>query len=214
MVDSTLAALAGTRGIVLDGRGYPGSPAYVMLMMHLHGEGPPPIAAKFEEFTISSPDLSARTSRVFTQSIRPAVAPRYTGRTALLIDERAISQAEHLGLHFRAANGTIFVGSPTMGANGAVTNVQQPGGLRVSFTGQRVMHPDGQPLQRVGLQPDVPVKPTIAGTALVVMRCWSGSLLVCSMRDVSRRRLVQIPQRLGVDRTRARTCRTRLRSFR
>ena len=163
MVDSTLMALAGTRGIVLDGRGYPESPAWVRLSQHLYSQSPPPVAARFEEYQLASPDLSQRTTRTFTQSVFPAFPPHYSGRTALLVDERTISQAEHLGLHLRAANGTIFVGSPTMGANGGVTNVQLPGGLRVSFTGARVMHPDGQPLQRVGLQPDVTVTPTIAG---------------------------------------------------
>lgn len=162
MVNGALTALAGTRGIVLDGRGYPTTPAPWALMRHLHN-GTRRTAARFEEYTVTSPDVSTRTVRTFTQNVFPAGAPRYAGRTALLIDERAISQAEHLGLHFRAANGTIFVGSPTMGANGGVTHVDLPGGLRVSFTGVRVMHADGQPLQRVGLQPDVPVTPTVAG---------------------------------------------------
>jgi C-terminal processing protease CtpA/Prc len=164
MVDSTLAALAGTQGVVLDGRGYPTTPAPWLLMQHLHdGTSSPPAAARFEEFALASPDVASRSARRFTQNVFPAKPPRYAGRTALLLDERAISQAEHLGLHFRAANGTLFVGSPTMGANGGVTSVQLPGGLRVSFTGIRVTHPDGRPLQRVGLRPDVAVRPTVVG---------------------------------------------------
>jgi C-terminal processing protease CtpA/Prc len=162
-VDSAMAALASTRGIVFDGRGYPGTPAWVRITQRLHDRVPPPVAAKFEEYMLTAPDTGSRTMRAFEQSVFPAQSPRYSGRTALLIDERAISQAEHLGLHFRAANGTIFVGSPTMGANGGVTSVQLPGGLRVSFTGIRVSYPDGRPLQRVGLQPDVLVTPTISG---------------------------------------------------
>ena len=39
--------------------------------------------------------------------------PLYRGRTVMLIDERAISQSEHTGLFFEAANGTTFIGSPT-----------------------------------------------------------------------------------------------------
>ncbi|HEX6106786.1 MAG TPA: hypothetical protein VFZ26_14455, partial [Gemmatimonadales bacterium] len=44
-----------------------------------------------------------------------------------------------------------------------VTVVLLPGGLQMSFSGHAVRHVDGQQLQRRGLVPDVPVRPTIAG---------------------------------------------------
>jgi len=88
---------------------------------------------------------------------------RYHGTTVMLIDERTISQAEHTGLFFEAANGTKFIGSPTQGTNGDVTNLAVPGGIYVNFTGQGVWHADGRQLQRLGLQPDVEVRPTLAG---------------------------------------------------
>jgi C-terminal processing protease CtpA/Prc len=81
----------------------------------------------------------------------------------MLIDERAISQAEHSGLFYRAANGTVFIGSPTQGADGDVTNFMAPGGIRIAFTGLDVRWPDGRQLQRVGLVPDIEVHPTITG---------------------------------------------------
>ena len=81
----------------------------------------------------------------------------------MLIDERTISQAEHTGLFLEAANGTKFIGSPTQGANGDVTGLSLPGGMYVQFTGQGVSHADGRQLQRVGLQPDIEVLPTLAG---------------------------------------------------
>jgi C-terminal processing protease CtpA/Prc len=87
----------------------------------------------------------------------------YRGRTVMLIDERTMSQAEHAGLFFEAANGTKFIGSRSAGADGDVTNITVPGGLTVSFSGQEIRHADGRPLQRVGLSPDIEVKPTIQG---------------------------------------------------
>jgi C-terminal processing protease CtpA/Prc len=81
----------------------------------------------------------------------------------MLIDERAISQAEHSGLFLKAANGTRFVGSPTNGSNGDITGLFLPGDIQVSFTGQGVRFPDGTQLQRVGLVPDVLVRPTVRG---------------------------------------------------
>jgi C-terminal processing protease CtpA/Prc len=79
------------------------------------------------------------------------------------VDERTASQAEHTGLFFEAANKTLIVGSPTVGANGDVTSVVLPGGLVAWFSGHDGRHADGRQLQRVGLQPDVFVRPTLAG---------------------------------------------------
>jgi C-terminal processing protease CtpA/Prc len=38
-----------------------------------------------------------------------------------------------------------------------------PGGITMGFTGQAVRWPDGRQLQRIGLIPDVLVRPTING---------------------------------------------------
>ena len=97
------------------------------------------------------------------QPLPRTTKPRYRGPTVMLIDERAISQSEHTALFFEAANGTRFVGSPTVGANGDVTTVVLPGGVTANFTGHDVRHADGRQLQRVGIQPHVMVRPTIAG---------------------------------------------------
>jgi len=81
----------------------------------------------------------------------------------MLIDERAISQSEHSGLFYKTANSTVFIGSPTQGANGDVTWFTAPGGIRINFSGHDVRWPDGKQLQRVGLAPDIEVRPTIEG---------------------------------------------------
>jgi hypothetical protein len=74
-----------------------------------------------------------------------------------------MSQAEHIGLFFAAANDTQFVGTPSAGANGDITSHALPHGLFVRFTGQAISHVDGRPLQRVGLPLALEVAPTIAG---------------------------------------------------
>ena len=99
----------------------------------------------------------------FLQPIDATDKWKYKGKTVMLIDERAISQSEHTGLFLEAASGVTFVGSHTQGANGDVTDLFLPGGLRVTFTGHDVRHADGRQLQRVGLVPHVEVKPTIKG---------------------------------------------------
>jgi C-terminal processing protease CtpA/Prc len=97
----------------------------------------------------------------FVQSIPLTEKWRYRGKTVMVIDERNQSQAEHTGLFFEAANNTKFVGSHTAGANGNVTNFVVPGGVNILFSGISVSHVDGRQLQRIGLVPDIEVKPTI-----------------------------------------------------
>ena len=80
-----------------------------------------------------------------------------------LIDERAISQAEHTGLFLEAACQTTFIGSHTRGANGDITFLVLPSGITVSFTGHDVRHADGRQLQRIGLVPHIEARPTIEG---------------------------------------------------
>lgn len=82
----------------------------------------------------------------------------------MLIDEHAQSQAEHTALFFESARPDItFIGAPTAGANGDVTNMVLPGNIKVSFSGHGVRHADGRQLQRLGIQPTIMVKPTIKG---------------------------------------------------
>lgn len=163
MVDSAFRMLAGTKAIVLDDRGYPLGTAWAIApRLNVHGNGV--TAAKFKRLIVSSPDTTRTRTYEFDQPI-PSVpgAVKYTGRTVMLVDERTISQAEHTGLFFESANGTEFIGSPSMGANGDVTNFFIPGNIGITFTGHDVRHADGRQLQRVGLVPQVASSPTIAG---------------------------------------------------
>jgi C-terminal processing protease CtpA/Prc len=55
------------------------------------------------------------------------------------------------------------VGSTTAGADGNVSQIALPGGLRTAISGIGVFYPDKRPTQRIGIVPDVEVRPTIAG---------------------------------------------------
>jgi C-terminal processing protease CtpA/Prc len=163
MVDSAFRVLARTKAIVFDMRGYPNSTAWV-IAPRLNTHADPTVGAKFKRLVVPSPDTSRTTLYEFDQPIPSAgLAPKYTGKTVMLYDERSISQAEHTGLFFEAANGTEFIGSPSMGANGDVTSLLIPGSISISFTGHDVRHADGRQLQRVGQLPKLAVLPTIAG---------------------------------------------------
>lgn len=166
-VETMFRDLAQARAIVFDLRGYPRGTGW-LIAPRLTPRGHV-IAARFRRPLVLYPEGRSGDVRSmaawwdFDQYLPDPVAPTYSGKTVALIDERTLSQAEHAALFLRAANGTVLVGSRSAGANGDVTRFTLPGGILVSFTGQQVLLPDGSRLQRVGLKPDVEVRPTIAG---------------------------------------------------
>lgn len=161
-VDAALAAVSAAPALVFDMRGYPNQTAWA-IAPRLHPRSVP--AARFRRLDPSSPHPDTRTVTEFVQWTPPGPSgpPAYEGRIFMLIDETAVSQAEHTCLFIESCVPVTFVGSPTNGANGDVTTMILPGGITCMFSGQGVWHADGRQLQRAGVQPDIEVRPTIAG---------------------------------------------------
>jgi C-terminal processing protease CtpA/Prc len=107
--------------------------------------------------------LTSTASYFFVEKVPPGATPQYKGKTVMLIDERTIGAAEHLGLWLEAANNTAFIGTPSAGAEGETSNFVLPGGIVVTFSGQDVRHGNSGKLQRLGLQPTVAAAPSIDG---------------------------------------------------
>jgi C-terminal processing protease CtpA/Prc len=163
-VDAMFEALGKTKAIVFDMRGYPRGTAWSIAPRLNTNKAKYGASFRRSQLSAWSPE-EGRSGFYFDQPLPPTdpKKPLYTGPTAMLIDDRAISQSEHSGLFYEAANGTTFIGSPSAGANGDVTSFPQPGGFTVAFTGHDVRHADGRQLQRVGLVPHIAVEPTIRG---------------------------------------------------
>lgn len=160
-VDAMFDAFKDTKGIVFDMRGYPQGTAW-SIAPRLNTRKAT-VAAMFHRRFVDPSGSAAGATLEFLQGLPPTTTPLYQGKTVMLIDDRTQSQAEHTGLFFEAANGTKFVGTPSAGANGDVTTMILPGGVTWMFSGHDVRHADGRQLQRLGLQPDVRVAPTLAG---------------------------------------------------
>src|SRR5258706_4671129 len=72
------------------------------------------------------------------------------------------SSAEYHAMALRARPGAVVVGSTTAAADGNLSPIPLPGGLRTLISGIGVFYPDKRPTQRVGIVPDLVVRPTIA----------------------------------------------------
>jgi C-terminal processing protease CtpA/Prc len=164
-VDKMFETLKDAPAIIFDMRGYPNGTAWAIaprLTEKTHVT-----AAQFwrpilEATSLANSDYSSGTNFTFGQQIPERKGDVYKGKVVMLIDEDAISQAEHTCMFFEAATDVTFIGTPTAGANGDVTNMVLPGNIRVNFSGHDVRHADGRQLQRVGIQPTIRVEPTVA----------------------------------------------------
>ncbi len=152
-----LEQAAGSRGLVIDIRNYPSEFVVFALGQHLVAEETP-----FARFTVPDPANPGAFSFTPPMSLTP-VAPTYAGRVAILVDESSLSQAEYTAMAFRARPGAVVVGSQTAGADGNVSPIPLPGGLRTAISGIGVFYPDKTPTQRIGIVPDIEVRPTIEG---------------------------------------------------
>lgn len=162
-VDAMFERLMDTRAIVFDMRGYPNGTAWpIAPRLNVKGATRGPLFEPPLLLAAGGWDEPGRGT--WYQSLPQGDGkPLYRGRVLMLIDARTQSQAEHTGLFFETACDVVYVGSPSAGSNGDVTNLVLPGGLTMSFSGQGVRRPDGRQLQRVGLVPEVPVRPSLAG---------------------------------------------------
>ncbi|HVG39828.1 MAG TPA: S41 family peptidase, partial [Pyrinomonadaceae bacterium] len=167
-VDQMFETIKGTPAVIFDMRGYPNGTAWAIAPRL--SEKTMPVAALFsrpllEATGLSDTELAGSVNYSFTQKLPERKGDAYKGKVVMLINEDAISQAEHTCMFFEAATDVTFIGTPTTGANGDVTFMVLPGNLPVTFTGHNVRHADGRQLQRIGIQPTVRVAPTIRGVA-------------------------------------------------
>lgn len=165
-VDKMFDTIKNTPAVIFDMRGYPNGTAWSIAPRLTEKKNV--VAALFsrpllEGNAMSDSEVADTANYSFAQKIPDRKGDVYQGKVVVLINEDAISQAEHTCLFFESVTDVTFIGTPTAGANGDVTFMVLPGNLVVSFSGHDVRHADGRQLQRVGIQPTIRVAPTIRG---------------------------------------------------
>jgi hypothetical protein len=148
---------AKTKGMIIDIRNYPKE--FVVFTLGSLLVDRPTDFAMFTNADLANPGAFHFRSG---DRITPR-QPHYSGKVIILVDETSLSQAEYTAMAFRAAPGAKVIGSTTAGADGNVSPIPLPGGLRSMLSGLGVFYPDKTPTQRVGIVPDIEVKPTIEG---------------------------------------------------
>lgn len=146
------------KGLVIDLRTYPSK--FIVFEIGNFLLPKPEQFAKFSTTTLTSP--GNYTIQEGT-SIGSDNKNYYPGKIAILANETSISSSEYHTMALRKAPHAKVFGSQTAGADGNVSYITLPGELQTTFTGIGVYNPDESETQRIGIIPDVEVKPTIDG---------------------------------------------------
>ncbi|MDR6760875.1 C-terminal processing protease CtpA/Prc [Flavobacterium sp. 2755] len=150
-------ALKNTKAIVFDMRNYPnGTFEEISNFINPHKE-------KFAIYTY--PDLTYPGKYKWTSEITTTGFENkeyYKGKMILLLNEKTQSQAEWTAMCFQTSGHTTIIGSQTSGADGNVS-IFDFEGFNTCFSGIGVYYPDRRETQRIGIVPDIEVKPTIKG---------------------------------------------------
>jgi hypothetical protein len=172
-IEHYVAQALGTKGWVIDIRNYPAAFVVFALGAHLVAR-----ETEFACFTTAHPGNPGAFAFGRPVSLRPK-PPHYGGKVVLLIDEVSQSQAEYTTMALRVAPGAVVVGSTTAGADGNVSRLPLPGGQHAMISGIGVFYPDRRPTQRIGIVPDVEVRPTLAG-----IRAGRDEVLEAALRQI------------------------------
>lgn len=149
--------LKSTKAIIFDMRNYPEG-TYKEISDFLY--------AKENEFAIyTKPDLNYpgrfKWSKPHTCGFKND--NNFKGKIVVLLNEDSISQSEWTAMCFQAAGNTTIIGSQTAGADGNVSDFTFIKAFHTQFSGIGVYYPDRRETQRVGIIPDIEVKPSIKG---------------------------------------------------
>ncbi|KPE49611.1 S41 family peptidase [Chryseobacterium indologenes] len=147
-----------TKGIVIDLRSYP--PDFVVFSM---GKLLKKNSTDFVKFTQTSNQMPGLFTFTPSLDVDGNGADYYKGKIAILINETTQSSAEYHTMAFRTAPTAKVFGSTTAGADGNVSRILLPGNISTMISGIGIYYPDGKETQRIGIVPDVEIKPTVEG---------------------------------------------------
>lgn len=154
-LDEMYRDLNSAKSIIFDLRNYPNQTIIPLSYLLL------PEPSVYYQFTF--PDTSYPGKFYSRKNVTGKKNPEYyKGNVIVLVDESTQSQAETTTMMFKQHPKAKIIGSNTSGANGDVI-MFKIADLETRFTGLGAYYPDGRETQRIGIIPDILVKPSIEG---------------------------------------------------
>ncbi len=155
---NALSKLLDCKTWILDCRSYPKYFPYSITRYISNKRKPFGIAYKpnYKYPGLFSYDLQ-KTSRVMY------LGKKFKGNIIILLDGNTQSAAEWQIMHIQALTKPLLIGSNTAGADGGAVSILLQNNILTYFTGTAVFYPNGKATERIGIQPDIFVTPTIKG---------------------------------------------------
>jgi len=144
-----------TTSIIFDLRNYPQQTIFPLSRMIL------PEKSIYYQFNFPETDYLSKFYSA-KNSIGRKNPDYYKGNVIILVDERTQSQAETTTMMLQQHPKAKVIGSHTSGANGDIIRFKIAD-LDTAFTGLGAYYPDGRETQRIGIIPDMIIKPTVKG---------------------------------------------------
>ncbi|MEG2936206.1 MAG: S41 family peptidase [Clostridium sp.] len=157
-IGKVMKNLKDTEGIIVDLRYYPSDMiAYTMPNYLL------PEKKVFSRGTIANKAVPGEF--VFCEDIIVGMKnpDYYKGKVVIIINECTQSNGEFTAMALRMAPNAVVIGENSVGADGDVSYINLPGGVTTAISGIGIYTPETFETQRVGVKPDIYVKPTIEG---------------------------------------------------
>ncbi|MDI9319642.1 MAG: S41 family peptidase [Phycisphaerales bacterium] len=149
-----------TNGLIIDLRSYPAT-----FIPFVYGRWLKNAPSKFVSFAYSHPNKPGNFYYGDSYTNGENNPDYYKGKVIILVNEATQSQSEFTAMALRTAPKALIIGSQTSGADGNVTDIFLPGGIKSLMTSINILYPDGTETQRAGVKIDIEVEPTIKGIA-------------------------------------------------
>ena len=146
------------KGLIIDDRNYPSDFPIEALSLYLLSKKSPFV--KLSGGNIKQPGFFTYFT---TEYVGSKNNDNFKGKVVIMVNEETQSSAEYHALAYRTIANNVVIGSTTAGADGNISEIHLPGNISSYISGIGVYYPDGRETQRVGIVPDVEVKPTIEG---------------------------------------------------
>ncbi|MDR7857742.1 S41 family peptidase [Tissierella sp.] len=145
------------KGIIVDLRSYSLASYNEILGSYFLEE-----STEYANFTKTSlEDPGVFSFQDVNERIRVTSRTHYQGKLVLIINEETQGQFELATMLFKTSPNTIVIGSNSAGSNGEISSLYLPGYIRTQIPGLGVYYLDGGEIQRIGIEPDIVIHPTI-----------------------------------------------------
>ncbi len=156
-VQEMYEALKTTDAIIFDVRNYPrGTITEIAKRMHASRN----IAVRY---TIPDPTFPGSFFTGETHAGMDGNPDPYLGKVIVLCNQQTQSHAEWTCMILKAMPQCTIIGSQTAGADGNVTRFTLTRDIQTGFTSLGVFWPNGDSTQRIGIVPDIELRPTSVG---------------------------------------------------